>query len=198
MEELVSRAQAGDPAAQEELLRLLRPQLRQWAEQTLNERYSARVDASDVAQDALLGVWQKIQQFLGSTPHEFVGWVKRGLNRDVQDAIRHATAQRRSIDGEQSLENSFGGQLPRDRLASDISTPSQQAIRREEVELLYQALGKLPPDQARAIELVQLRGLSLDRAAEEMGRSKLAVVQLIKRGVVSLRKHMPKRNQDVS
>ena len=195
MKELIRQARAGNAEAKEELLKLLRPRLRKWVEQALRARFAGKIDASDITQETLLDVAQKIGQFLGSTEEEFLDWAKEGLRRDVIDAIRRATAQRRSVDRERSLDDAHGEGTPlRDHLDADPSTPSRQAMRNEDAKLLYAALKDLPDDQAKAIRLVHIEGQSLARAAIELQRSPDAVAKLLQRGMASLKKRMPRRS----
>ncbi len=72
-------------------------------------------------------------------------------------------------------------------LAADQTSPSERVIRREEVLRLACALGQLPEDQRRAIELHYLRGLVLSEAAGLMDRSPAAVAGLLFRGLKKLR-----------
>ena len=75
-------------------------------------------------------------------------------------------------------------------LASDQSTPSQQAMRHEQLLALAAALARLPDEQRQAIELHHLRGLPLAEVAVQMQRTKGAVAALIFRGVKRLRELM--------
>ena len=196
MLELVQKAQAGDPSARDELLAVLRPQLRAWVEQALSHRFAGKIDVSDVTQETLLEIALKIESFLGSTEREFLGWVRRGLDNDIRDVIRKATAQRRDIDRERSLDDTHGGgQALASNLDSDFSTPSQQAMRNEQARLLHAAIQKLPPDQAQAIRMVHIDHVPLADAAQRMERSYDAMLKLLQRGMVALRKHLPRQDR---
>src|SRR4029077_17743511 len=59
-EELLGRAQEGDQAAREELLRLHRDRLRGMIAIRLDRRMAARVDPSDVVQEALTQASQRL------------------------------------------------------------------------------------------------------------------------------------------
>lgn len=193
MQELIRQAQAGDAQAREELLAQLRPRLRGWVEHALSERFAGKIDVSDVTQETLLDVSQKIGQFFGTTQEEFLQWAREGVRRDVVDAIRRATAQRRSVDRERSMDDTHGvGQPIRDRLPSHLSTASHKAMRNEAAVALHEAIRQLPEDQASAIRMVHIEGLSVAQAAEQLDRSKEAVTKLLQRGMMTLGRRLRK------
>src|SRR5207249_1060792 len=72
-------------------------------------------------------------------------------------------------------------------LAAEQSSPSQHAIRQEQLCRMAAALEQLPAQQRQAVELHHLRGCSLAEVAEQMGRSRSAVASLIFRGLEKLR-----------
>ena len=197
MDYLSARAPGCDVASREELLARLRPQLRQWAEHALNTRFTGRVDASDLTQITLLDVHQKLEQFLGSTQGELLDWVRQALHRNVLDAVRRATAQKRNVHREQSTDqSSANGPSPRNQLAGDASTPSVQAVRNEECDSLQAALERLLPDQRLAVQLIHLEGHSIAAAAQQLNRSPAATAKLLQRGIAQLRQLL-KRSQEM-
>jgi RNA polymerase sigma-70 factor (ECF subfamily) len=58
-----------------------------------------------------------------------------------------------------------------------------------------EALQKLPPDQRRAIELHHLQDQSLAEAAQQMQRSRDAVIGLLFRGLRKLRQLLAERDE---
>ncbi len=189
MDEIISRARDGDPLAREELLGQLRPKLRQWAEHSLNVRFAARVDASDVTQITLLDVHEKLAQFVGSTEQELIDWVRRALQRNIVDAVRRVTAGKRSVEREQSVDQTnAAGQLPRNDLPGGDSSPSLQAIRNEDQDRLQAALAELLPDQRLVVQLVHLQGHPIAAAAAQMDRTPAATAKLLQRGIANLRR----------
>jgi RNA polymerase sigma-70 factor (ECF subfamily) len=188
IDELIERARAGDAAAREELLLEMRPQLRQWAEQALGARVAARMDASDLTQITLLDMHLKLEQFIGTTERELLEWLRRSLERNIVDAVRQATALKRTVVREEHIDGVAPGEsLPRNDLAADHSTPSLRAMRNENETRLERALQQLLPDQQQVVRLVHLQGYSLGRAAAELDRSTAAVAKLLQRGLKNLR-----------
>ena len=72
-------------------------------------------------------------------------------------------------------------------LAADQSSPSQQAMRNEQLLALAEALARLPADQRQAVELHHLQGFPLAEAARRLDRTKGAVAALLFRGLKKLR-----------
>lgn len=189
MDDLISRMRSGDPLAREALLVLLRPHLRQWAEHALNARFAGRVDASDLAQITLLDVHEKLEQFRGTTENELIDWVRQALQRNVLDEVRRATAKKRTVACEQSVDQpDAGGLLPRNSLADNNSSPSSQAVRNENCDSLQLALDRLLPDQRLVVQLVHLERHSIGAAAQRLNRTPAATAKLLQRGMANLRK----------
>src|SRR3954471_19959386 len=96
-EQLLERACAGDAAARQELLGLHRDRLRQMVSVRLDRRLAARVDPSDVVQEALAEAARKLDDYLGARPLPFYPWLRRlAWERLVKLHERHLRAQRRS------------------------------------------------------------------------------------------------------
>ncbi len=72
-------------------------------------------------------------------------------------------------------------------LASPQSSPSQQAVRREQGVLLADALDQLPEDYREILVLRHLEGLSFPDVSRRMGRSQDSVEKLWMRGLARLR-----------
>jgi RNA polymerase sigma-70 factor (ECF subfamily) len=68
------------------------------------------------------------------------------------------------------------------------SSPSQQAVRREQAVLLADALQDLPEDYREVIILRQLEGLSFPDVARRMGRTEDSVKNVWLRALARLRR----------
>jgi RNA polymerase sigma-70 factor (ECF subfamily) len=171
--------------ARREYLRLL-------AERQLQGRVAVRVDASDVVQQTFLEAHQSFSQFLGQAEPEWNAWLETILGHKVARTIRdHAEAQKRDVRREQPLANPASGDSgPQPTPAAGTTSPSQRAMRREDVERLTRALEELPADQRDAVRLRHLEGWSLADIARHFGRTPAATAGLIKRGMQALRKHL--------
>ena len=158
----------------------------------------AKLDASDVVQQALLQAYAHRDQFRGRTEAEWLAWLRTILANTLNAAARRFGAEARDLGREQSLEADLEQSSSRMQvlLAADQSTASERAVRGEEVLRLARALACLPADQQRVVELHHLKGLPVADVADQMGRTKPAVVGLLFRGLKRLRELL--REQDDS
>lgn len=183
-ESILERARQGDKDALGCLLNRHRDRLRALADQNLAGRLQVRVDASDIAQRTILSGFGKFQDFQGSNEQEWLAWLERILSRNVLDTIRmHHRAEKRAISREVALDDW-------DDIA-DTPTTSAMAdravIRSEDAEWLIKQIDALPPDQAFAVRMRHFEGEELAHIAMIMGRTKVSVAGLIKRGLERLR-----------
>jgi RNA polymerase sigma-70 factor (ECF subfamily) len=72
-------------------------------------------------------------------------------------------------------------------LAADQSSPSEQAIRHEQLLRLAEALLQLTEEQRRVVGLRFWKDYKLAEIAAEMGRSEQAVAKLLQRALKKLR-----------
>jgi RNA polymerase sigma-70 factor (ECF subfamily) len=166
-----------------------RDYLRLLARTQLGVRLQAKLDASDVAQQAILQAHAARGQFRGTTEGERLAWLRAILANVLAAAARRFEALGRDVGRERSLE--AGLDLSSSRLevlfAADQSSPSQRAVRGEELLRLAAALTRLPDDQRQVVELHHLEGLPVAEVAARMGRTRAAIVGLLFRGLKRLR-----------
>lgn len=106
--------------------------------------------------------------------------------------FRRFDAQARDFIRERSLDTDLERSSSRleSLLATDLTSPSERAIRGEELRRLAEAIGGLPDDQRRVIELHYLNGLAVAEVAERIDRSRPAVVGLLFRALKRLRRSL--------
>jgi RNA polymerase sigma-70 factor (ECF subfamily) len=184
-EELVKEMATAD----ERPLEGYRDYLRLLARAQLGPRLQAKMDASDVVQQTILQAHEGRAQFRGTTEAERLAWLRAILANVLAAAARRYETLARDVDRERSLEADL--ELSSSRLecllAADQTSPSQGAVRCEELLRLAAALAQLPDDQRRVVELHHLQCLPVAEVATQIGRSRPAVVGLLFRGLKRLR-----------
>jgi RNA polymerase sigma-70 factor (ECF subfamily) len=194
--DLLHQARQGDADALGRLLEAQRDGLRVQAERQLHGRLTVRVDPSDIIQQTFLEAHRSFAQFEGRVEPEWVAWLQRILDHRVALAVRdHVKVQKRDLRRERPLEDDGSKPGLGQWLESGSSSPSQRAIRGEEVQQLVAALATLPPDQREAVRLRHLEGQPLADIARQLGRSPAATAGLIKRGMKALRAQLRERDR---
>ncbi|HJS08350.1 MAG TPA: sigma-70 family RNA polymerase sigma factor [Pirellulales bacterium] len=194
---LLRRAQAGDGSALGELLGLYRNYLKLLARLQIDRRLQRKLDASDVAQDALLLAHRHFGQFRGTSEQEFLAWLRQVLATSlVAVARRYLGTKRRRIDLERELRHDLDdASRAIDARLIQHSTPSAHAARREQGVILADALSKLSSDHREVLVLRHLEELSFPEIAQRMERSVDAVKKLWSRGLIRLRMVMEARDE---
>jgi RNA polymerase sigma-70 factor (ECF subfamily) len=155
----------------------------------ISPRLRAKLDPSDIVQQAILHAHVARSGFRGTTEAEWLAWLRTILANALAAAARRFDTQARELGRERSLE----AELERSSagldglLAADQSSPSERAVRREDLLRLAGCLAQLPEDQRRVIELHYLKGLRVADVAQEIGRSRPAAVGLLFRALKRLR-----------
>jgi RNA polymerase sigma-70 factor (ECF subfamily) len=166
-----------------------RDYLRLLARLQLGPRLQAKLDASDVVQQALLQAHEGRDRFRGRTEAEWMAWLRTILANSLAAAARRFATEARELSRERSLEAEL--ELSSSRLegllAADQTSPSERAVRCEELLRLARALARLPEDQRRVVELHHLKGLPVAEVAGQVGRTRPAIVGLLFRGLKKLR-----------
>jgi RNA polymerase sigma-70 factor (ECF subfamily) len=152
-------------------------------------RLRSKLDASDLVQETLRKAVQNLNQYRGRSEAELAGWLRRILTNTLVDAIRGFEGARSDVALERPLEAALAQSSARLEalLQATPTSPSQQAMRHEQLLQLSAALAQLPEDQRLALELHYLRSCSVAEVAEQMSRTERSVAGLLRRGLQSLR-----------
>jgi len=163
-------------------------------------RHRARLDPSDIVQQSLLDAHQKRDQFRGTTDAERMAWLKQILANNLADAVRGLARAKRDVARERPLDADVGDSFTRGEgwLAAIQSSPSQQAVRSEELIRMADALTSLGELQREAIVLHHLQGLPLAEVGQQLDRSPAAVAGLLHRGLKRLREVMSEGDTSLS
>lgn len=189
-EELARRVRAGDAEAARLLFDRLRPRLRKYVRGKMPHSLRAKVGESDVIQSAYLAAFLNIADFEDRGDGSFARWVASILDHKLLDEMRrYMETDKRSIAREERLRTTSAAPPTRAR----GPTPSAAAIDAEERSQLEGAMHRLSPDHRTVLRLIHERGLTLEEAAAEMGRSSEAVRKLHARAVVALSEVLAKK-----
>jgi RNA polymerase sigma-70 factor (ECF subfamily) len=178
-----------NPAKPQERLESFRPYLAFLVRHRLDGRLQGKLDASGVVQQTLWEAHQGLKDFRGNHEGELAAWLRQILIRNLTDEMRRLDASKRDLARERSLEQAVHQSSAKLEawLAQEQSSPSQQAVRHEQMLDLAAALAQLPEDQRTAVELHHLEGYSLAEVGRHLERSKEAVAGLLFRGLKRLR-----------
>ena len=123
-EQLLELAGHGDATAAQQLLSQHRDRLRRMVALRLDRRLAARVDPSDIVQEALAEAHQYLADYLRQRPLPFYAWLRQfAWGRVAKSYEQHVRAQRRSV-------RSRAGRLPGSWLPAWAVPPTARCTRR--------------------------------------------------------------------
>jgi RNA polymerase sigma-70 factor (ECF subfamily) len=182
---LVRRAQGGDRAAFEQLVR--RTAKLVYARVYLDTGGN-RHRAEDLVQDTFLAAWRRIGQVV--EPATFRAW--------LITIARHSAADSRRREGRRKRRPRIG--LPTSdagaaELADPAPTPAEDALRREQHDVMLALLRRLPEEYSTPIALRYLAGADYDTIGRQLGLSNGSLRGLLNRGMARLREMMAPQNE---
>ena len=174
--ELLQRVAAGDEPAFGELYDRLAPVLFSLALRILQDAALAE----DVVQEVFLQIWDRAGQYdpgLGKP----LSWAATLTRNKAIDRVRAGERRNRrtaeaGLDQQARQENSI--------------TPDGTAHFQETAQAVRLAMGRLPAEQRRAIELAFFDGLTQTQIATELGLPLGTVKARIRRGLLQLREEL--------
>jgi RNA polymerase sigma-70 factor (ECF subfamily) len=188
---LVGLAARGDDAAREQLFAQYRDRLRQMVSVRLDRRLSARLDPSDVVQEALLDAAKNLPDYLLRPPLPFYPWLRQfAWNRLIDLHRQHVLARRRSVaceDGGGLALSDDSAVLLAKKLLSSGTSPSQGVIRAEMVQRVRRVLAAMAEHDREILVMRYLEQLSVGEIAAVLGLSEGAVKSRHMRALLRLR-----------
>jgi RNA polymerase sigma-70 factor (ECF subfamily) len=170
---LVERARDGDREARQLLLARHRKRLGQMVSLRMDRRLMARIDPSDVVQEALAEAAQELSNYLRDRPLPFYPWLRQlAWERLIELHRRHLYAQKRSVRREDpdflALPDESAVQLAQ-RLLAPGSSPSERLLRDELRDRVHTALAQLSSRDREVLVLRHLEQLSTKETAGVLG-----------------------------
>jgi RNA polymerase sigma-70 factor (ECF subfamily) len=188
-DELILAVSRGEPSARSRLLNRHRNRLRRMVTVRLDRRLAARVDPSDVVQEALADAAHRLDGYLRDRPIPFYPWLRRLAWDRLTDAYRrHRRAAQRSVDREEPPLPDASSVALADRLfARSADNPTARLRRAEHQAQVRAALNQLRERDREVLVLRHLEDLSTADTAAVLGISESAVKVRLLRAVQRLR-----------
>jgi RNA polymerase sigma-70 factor (ECF subfamily) len=191
-ERVLRRAMNGDVQARAELLNLHRDRLKRMVAIRLDRRLAARVDASDIVQEAMRDAFERLSEYFADPQIAFYPWLRRIAWDRLMDVYRqHIAAEKRSVLKERAwipdLSEESVMELAQS-LVTNSQNPGQQALRGEMEDRMLRALLDLKPQDREILVLRYMEQLDVAEIASVLGISQTAVTSRHLRAVQRLRR----------
>jgi RNA polymerase sigma-70 factor, ECF subfamily len=176
---LLEQAAHGDDQARRRLLERHRSRLTRMVAVRMDRRLTARLDPSDVVQEALADAVRDLPEYLKNQSMAFYPWLRQlAWERLLRLYRHHIAAGLRNVD----RERAFSLPLPDEsalnlanRLVSPGTSPSAHLIRQELRERVRATLERLAPRDREVLVLRYLEMLTSSEIAEVLAITKGAV-----------------------
>jgi RNA polymerase sigma-70 factor, ECF subfamily len=180
----------GEPAALAALYEHYRPRLRQMVRLRIDPRLAARVDPSDVLQEAFMDAARQVGNYLKDPQVDFYVWL-RGLawKRLLKLQRTHLGAQCRAVKRELVLPANSSACLARQLLANG-SSASKAIMQKELQQRVHHAMASLPPEDREVILMRKFEDLSNIEVAQALGLSEAAASMRYGRAIFRLKEFL--------
>jgi RNA polymerase sigma-70 factor (ECF subfamily) len=158
----------------------------------IDRRLRSKVDAADLVQEVFLKASRDFPRFRGQSRQELRRWLRRILATTAAMESRRFYRSGRDVRLECELPDEFDtfGRLLRGKRSDAPLSPGEQAALRDQDALLRRAMGRLPQDYRRVLQMRHLEGLRFPEVARRLNRSIDSVKKLWMRALARLREDM--------
>lgn len=189
-QQLLDRIQLGDAAAFDELFERHRAVLHGFLDNRIDERLRARIDASDVVQEAQIVAFRRLDEFLVRRPMPFHIWLRKTAYEKLLMLRRqHVQSRRRATHREEPFPERSSLGLAR-RLCHRPSGPSHRLMRDERAEQVRRVLADLSAEDRELLlmrnyedlaygEIAALLDITAAAARQRHGRALLRLSRLL-------------------
>jgi len=181
-----------------------RNRLRSMVQLRIDRRLRARVDPSDILQEAFLEASERLDEYVRDRPMPVFIWLRWLTARKLVDFHRHLGVGKRSPAREVSLERGWGPPSQTwamaERLLGHELSPRQAAMQAEAKARIEEALERMDEVEREVLALRHFERLSSREAAEVLGIRHDAARKRYLRAVEKLREilvEMPGVGEDL-
>jgi RNA polymerase sigma-70 factor (ECF subfamily) len=178
---VILSASRGDAASIADLLRAYLPRLQRFVHLRLGEQLRRREDTLDIVQSTVRELLEE-RQFEVRGEVEFRAWLFQAALNKIRQKVRFHGADKRAPEREVSA----GGESELGEAGRDLATPSRVAMAREDLLRLEAAFDRLTVPPRVVLTLSRIAGLPHAAIAERLGKSEVAVRQLLVRAMAAL------------
>lgn len=179
---LVERSKKGDREAFEHLVRLYENKVYTIAYRLMGNH----ADASDLAQDAFIKIYQALPNFRGDS--SFSTWIYHITVNVCRDELRKR--QRRPT---VSLDEPAGENTPTYEIRSNAPGPEEMLDRSETQAMIQQCLNMLSDDYRTILVMREIQDLAYEEIAEHLGCSLGTVKSRLSRARQALKEKISKQ-----
>jgi RNA polymerase sigma-70 factor (ECF subfamily) len=188
--ELLEQARGGDQDALGRLIDCCRPYLLKIAHDEGDSTLQPKVGDSDLVQYACLDAVRSFRQFRGRTSREMLGWLRQILLSRLSGVRDHFDADKRGL--ELPLPSNLNDSR-NEALQDSTAPPSEHALRKEEREVMEDALRVLSAPERAVIEMRQKDGLAFAEIARVLRVTEDAARKRWARAIQSLQAEVQRR-----
>jgi RNA polymerase sigma-70 factor (ECF subfamily) len=183
----LEQVRSGDASAFDRLFARHQAGLRQFVARRLDPRARARLDPSDVVQEAQLEAYRRMDDYLRRRPMPFGVWLRKtAYERLLKLRRHHVEAARRSVERELGLADQSSLLLARPFV--DVASPSWQMARSDLVGRVRAALAELAEPDREVLLMRNVEGLPYREIACMLDLDPAAVRKRYGRALLRLRK----------
>jgi RNA polymerase sigma-70 factor (ECF subfamily) len=184
---LLEQARAGAPGAVSRLLERHRDYVRRLVALRLDPQLRARVDPSDVVQEAQMEAVRRLDGYLADAPMPFRLWLRQiAQDRLLMLRRHHRGARRRAVTREAAWPDESSLALAQQLLAAGTS-PSARLAASELAHRVQRAVAQLPEADREIVLLRNFEGLSNQEVAHLLGLQPATASQRYGRALLRLR-----------
>ena len=139
-------------------------------------------DAEDITQDVFITAWKSVKQFRGESSIQT--WLYKIAVHQSLDCIRKRKRKKRFG----FLVPLLGADEGPEQELGDFLHPGVQLEKKQEAQVLFKAIRKLPEQQQVAYSLQKIEGLAIKEIAQVMETTDGAVEAMLNRAKTNLQK----------